>query len=75
MWLTGLDRTVRGTKKAVGPRAGAWNTSVVPRQAAWAPCGTSVNLTINETMRVAGSPASTASLVATTLGVLKWRRY
>jgi hypothetical protein len=74
MWFTGLDWTVRATKNAAGPRAGAWNTSVVPRQAAWAPCGTSVNLTIAETMRVAGSPKSTASLMATTLGVPKWRR-
>jgi hypothetical protein len=74
MWFTGLDWTVRGTKNAAGPQAGVWNTSVVPRQAAWAPCGTSVNLTVAETMRVAGSPASTASLVATTLGVPKWRR-
>lgn len=74
MWFTGLDWTVHDTKNAAGPQAGAWNTSVVPRQAAWAPCGTSVNLTIAETMRVAGSPASTANLVATTLGVPKWRR-
>jgi uncharacterized protein DUF4360 len=74
LWFTGLDWTVRDTKDTAGPQAGAWNTSVVPRQAAWAPCGTSVNLTIAETMRVAGGPASTASLVATTLGLPKWRR-
>jgi hypothetical protein len=74
MWFTGLVWTVRDTKNAAGPRTGAWNTSVVPSPAAWAPCGTSVNLSIAETMRVAGSPASTASLVATTLGVPKWRR-
>jgi hypothetical protein len=74
MWFTGLDWTVRDTKNAAGPQAGAWNTNVVPRPAAWAPCGTTVNLAITETMRVVGSPASTASLVATTLGVPRWRR-
>lgn len=74
VWFTGLDWTVRETRNAAGPQAGAWNTSIVPSPAAWAPCGASVNLAIAETMRVAGSPASTASLVATTLGVPKWRR-
>jgi hypothetical protein len=74
MWFTGVDWTVRETKKATGPQAGAWNTSVVPRPAAWAPCGTSVNLAIAETMRVAGSPANSAGLAATTFGPPKWRR-
>lgn len=74
MWFTGVDWTLRGTRKVAGPRTGAWNTGVVPRQAAWAPCSRSVNLSIAETMRVVGGPASTAGLVATTLGVPKWRR-
>ena len=74
MWFTGLDWTVHDTKNAAGPRTGAWNTSVVPSRTAWAPCGTSVNLSIAETVRVAGSLASTASLVSTSLGVPKWRR-
>lgn len=74
MWFTGLSWTVRDTKKATGPQVGAWNTSAVPRQAAWAPCGTSVNLAVSETMRIAESPGSTARLMATTFGPPKWRR-
>ncbi|MBW6432387.1 DUF4360 domain-containing protein [Actinoplanes hulinensis] len=74
MWFTGIEWTVIGTRKVAGPRTGTWNTSVVPHQAAWAPCGTSVNLSIAETMRVAGGSASTAGLVATTFGSPKWRR-
>ena len=74
MWFTGVKWTVRDTKKVVGPQAGTWNTSAVPSQAAWAPCGTSVNLAIAETMRIAESSESTASLVATTFGPPKWRR-
>lgn len=74
MWFTGLSWTVRDTKKVVGPQAGAWNTSAVPRQAAWAPCGTPVNLAIAETLRVTEGSGSTASLVATTFGPPKWRR-
>ncbi|MDI6102392.1 DUF4360 domain-containing protein [Actinoplanes sp. NEAU-A12] len=74
MWFTGSEKTARVTKKATGPQSGAWNTSAVPHQAAWAPCGTSANLTIAQTMRVAGNPANTAGLLATTLGVPKVRR-
>ncbi|GIF05547.1 DUF4360 domain-containing protein [Actinoplanes siamensis] len=74
MWFTGLEWTVRDTKKVTGPQNRTWNTSAVPRPAAWAPCGTSVNLSIAETVRVAGSPANTARLVATTFGPPKWRR-
>ncbi|MBO3739635.1 DUF4360 domain-containing protein [Actinoplanes flavus] len=74
MWFTGLKWTVRDTEKVVGPQTGAWNTSAVPHPAAWAPCGTSVNVSVAETMRVTGSPASNASLVATTFGPPKWRR-
>jgi hypothetical protein len=74
MWFTGLSWTVRDTKKVMGPQVGAWNTSAVPRPAAWAPCGTSVNLAITETVRIAGSPSSTVRLMATTFGPPKWRR-
>ncbi|MBB4748747.1 DUF4360 domain-containing protein [Actinoplanes lobatus] len=74
MWFTGLKWTVRDTEKVVGPKTGAWNTSAVPRPAAWAPCGTSVNVSVAETMRVAGSSTSTAGLVATTFDPPKWRR-
>jgi hypothetical protein len=74
MWFTGLSWTVRDTKKATGAQAGAWNTAAVPTQATWAPCGTSVNLAISETMRVAGSPGSTVRLLATTFGPPKWKR-
>jgi hypothetical protein len=74
MWFTGSERTVSVTRKATGPRTGGWKTSAAPRPAVWAPCGTSTNLKIAQTMRVAGNPASTASLTATTLGVPKLRR-
>jgi hypothetical protein len=74
MWFTGLSWTVRDTKKVLGPQAGAWNTSAVPRPPAWAPCGTPVNLAISETMRIADGPTSSARLVATTFGPAKWRR-
>ncbi|GAA0449170.1 DUF4360 domain-containing protein [Actinoplanes campanulatus] len=74
MWFTGIEWTVRNTRKVAGPRTRTWNTRAVPRPAAWAPCGASVNLSIAETMHVAGSSASTASLVATTFGPPKWRR-
>jgi hypothetical protein len=72
-WFTGIDWTVTDVKKIDGPLNNFGETTSTPETPQWAPCEGSLNLTIAETVRVAGPPTDTATLITTILPRPMWR--
>ena len=78
-WFTGFPWTLRADQTFRGPFDDFWQTTSVAPSLTYAPCGASANLTLNNTLRVAGATASSMELFAQDMRVstifrLQWRQ-
>jgi hypothetical protein len=74
MWFTGFPSTTRADKQIAGPFDNSWGITTTPERPRWAPCGASVNLSIAQTLRVAGASSNTARLLTMTVTPPKWKK-
>ena len=78
-WFTGFPWTLRADQTFRGPFDDFWQTTSAAPSLTYAPCGASTNLTLNNTLRVAGATTSSMELFAQDLRVstifrLQWRQ-
>ena len=78
-WFTGFPWTLRADQTFNGPYDDFWQTDSTASMLAFAPCGASANLILNDTLRVAGPPTSSMELFAqdarvSTTFLLKWKQ-
>jgi len=78
-WFTGFPWTLRADQTFRGPYDDFWQTTSNAGSLTYAPCGASANLTLNNTLRVAGPSTSSMELFAQDLRVstifhLQWRQ-
>jgi hypothetical protein len=77
-WFTGFPWTLRADQTFKGPLDDIWQTTSTAPSLTYSPCGASANLTLNNTLRVAGPSTSSMELFAQDLRVstvfhLRWR--
>jgi len=78
-WFTGFPWTLRADQTFNGPYDDFWQTDSTASALAFAPCGASANLILNDTLRVAGPTTSSMELFAqdarvSTTFLLKWKQ-
>jgi hypothetical protein len=78
-WFTGFPWTLRADQTFRGPFDDFWQTTSAAPSLTYAPCGASANLTLNNTLRVAGAATSSMELFAQDLRVstifrLQWKQ-
>jgi hypothetical protein len=78
-WFTGFRWTLRADQTFNGPYDDFWQTDSTASAQIFAPCGASTNLSLNNTLRVAGPATSSMELFAqdarvSTTFFLKWKQ-
>jgi hypothetical protein len=78
-WFTGFPWTLRADQTFNGPYDDFWQTDSTASMLAFAPCGASANLILNDTLRVTGPATSSMELFAqdarvSTTFYLKWKQ-
>lgn len=78
-WYTGFPWTLKADQTWRGPFDDFWQTTSLASDLTYAPCNTSFNLTLNDTLRVSGPRTSSAELFAQDMRVstifrLQWKQ-
>jgi hypothetical protein len=78
-WFTGFPFTLKADQTFRGPFDDFWQTTSVASALSYSPCGASANLSLNNTLRVAGPATSSMELFAQDMRVstvfhLRWRQ-